>query len=50
MTLNGKDGNAGDALREADTAMFVSKASGRDRVTLYNEALRSAVSARLAVD
>jgi diguanylate cyclase (GGDEF)-like protein/PAS domain S-box-containing protein len=42
--------DAGDLLREADTAMYVAKAEGRDRLSVYNEDLRAIVSARLAVE
>lgn len=40
----------GDLLREADTAMYAAKAAGRDRVSMFNEDLRTAVSARLAIE
>ncbi len=39
-----------DLLREADTAMYVAKADGRDRVSVFNEELRAIVTSRLAVE
>ena len=42
--------HAEDLLREADTALFVAKAEGRDRVSVFNEELRSAVTTRLTVE
>ena len=39
-----------DLVREADTAMYVAKADGRDRVVVYNNELRAAVSTRLEVE
>jgi diguanylate cyclase (GGDEF)-like protein/PAS domain S-box-containing protein len=41
---------AGDLLREADTAMYEAKTQGRDRVSLFNEDLRTAVAARMGVE
>jgi diguanylate cyclase (GGDEF)-like protein/PAS domain S-box-containing protein len=42
--------DAGVLLREADTAMYVAKAEGRDRVSVYNEDLRAIITSRLAVE
>jgi diguanylate cyclase (GGDEF)-like protein/PAS domain S-box-containing protein len=39
-----------DLVREADTAMYVAKAEGRDRVSLFNEDLRAAVTTRLQIE
>jgi EAL domain-containing protein (putative c-di-GMP-specific phosphodiesterase class I) len=41
---------ADDALREADTAMFVAKNQGRDQVTLFSEDLRTVVTSRLHLE
>ena len=45
-----KDSSPDDLLREADTALYVAKAEGRDRVMVYNGELRAAVSTRLAIE
>ncbi len=45
----GSDG-ADDLLREADTAMYVAKSQGRDRLYLFNEELRAAVTSRLLIE
>ena len=39
-----------DLIREADTAMYVAKADGRDRMSVFNEELRAAVTHRLAIE
>ena len=39
-----------DVLRDADAAMYAAKNSGRDRVAVFNEALRDAASERLALE
>ncbi len=39
-----------DLIREADTAMYVAKAEGRDRVSVFNEDLRAIVTSRLALE
>jgi diguanylate cyclase (GGDEF)-like protein/PAS domain S-box-containing protein len=41
---------ARDLLREADTAVFVAKGEGRDRVAVFNDDLRAAVTTRLKLE
>jgi diguanylate cyclase (GGDEF)-like protein/PAS domain S-box-containing protein len=41
---------ADQLVLEADTAMYAAKAGGRDRVMLFNEELRTAVTSRLALE
>ncbi len=42
--------DANDILREADTAMYVAKANGRDGVSVFDEALREAIDERLRIE
>ncbi len=42
--------DAADLVREADSAMYAAKGAGRDRASVFNEDLRAAVTARLAVE
>jgi diguanylate cyclase (GGDEF)-like protein/PAS domain S-box-containing protein len=50
VAIAAEDVDAGDVLREADTAMYAAKDQGRDRVAMFNEDLRTVVSTRLAVE
>jgi diguanylate cyclase (GGDEF)-like protein/PAS domain S-box-containing protein len=43
-------GDAGDLVREADTAMYFAKEQGRDRLSVFTEDLRTAVSSRLSIE
>ncbi len=42
--------DANDLLREADTAMYVAKANGRDGVSVFDEKLRSSIDERLRIE
>ncbi|MBK6855719.1 MAG: EAL domain-containing protein [Microthrixaceae bacterium] len=42
--------DANDLIREADTAMYVAKANGRDGVSVFDEALRLEVDDRLRIE
>lgn len=42
--------DANDLIREADTAMYAAKASGRDGVSVFDERLRAAIGERLRIE
>jgi diguanylate cyclase (GGDEF)-like protein/PAS domain S-box-containing protein len=42
--------DANDLLREADTAMYVAKANGRDGVSVFDEKLRAEIDERLRIE
>jgi diguanylate cyclase (GGDEF)-like protein/PAS domain S-box-containing protein len=48
VTRRGAD--ADTLLAEADTALYVAKADGRDRYSLFNDELRAAVTERLRIE
>ena len=45
-----KASTSDDLVREADTAMYLAKSEGRDRVMVFNEDLRAVVTARLILE
>ena len=50
VAVSSASSDADDLVREADTAMYVAKDDGRDRVSLFNEELRAAVTSRLSIE
>ena len=50
VAVSRADSQPADLLREADTAMYAAKDDGRDRVAVFNDELRGAVAARLAIE
>ena len=50
VAVSSSGSDADDLMREADTAMYVAKGEGRDRVSVYNEDLRAAVTARFVME
>ncbi|MEI7779077.1 MAG: EAL domain-containing protein [Actinomycetes bacterium] len=50
VTVSALESTSGDLLREADTALFVAKDEGRDRVAAFNSNLKLALTERLQVE
>lgn len=50
VSVAGPDSQVDDLVREADTAMYVAKGEGRDRVALFSEGLRAELTARMSVE
>ncbi len=50
VAMASDSGDAGDLIREADTAMYTAKEDGGDRLEVFNEGLRAEITARLAVE
>ena len=50
VSLSSDRSEPGDMVREGDTAMYVAKRAGGDRVAVFNEELRDAVTARLTLE
>lgn len=46
----GADANPDDLIREADTALYIAKGEGRDRVAVFNDELRAVVTSRLVIE
>jgi diguanylate cyclase (GGDEF)-like protein len=45
----GQGSDAHDLIREADTAMFVAKSAGRDRIAVFDDALQEATQQRFVI-
>jgi diguanylate cyclase (GGDEF)-like protein/PAS domain S-box-containing protein len=50
VTVSSPTSETDDLIREADTALYVAKGEGRDRVSVFNEDLRAEVSNRLQTE
>ena len=50
VALSADGSVADDLVRDADTAMYLAKSQGRDRVTVFNDDLRVAATFRLATE
>ncbi len=50
VAVSTTDTVADDLIREADTALYVAKAEGRDRVSVFNERLRAEATDRLRLE
>ena len=50
VAVSAADSTPEDLIREADTAMYVAKADGRDRVAVFNQDVAVAVNARMELE
>lgn len=50
IAVSGDDTTSEDLLREADTALYLAKANGRNRFAVYNEELRGDVTERVRLE
>jgi diguanylate cyclase (GGDEF)-like protein/PAS domain S-box-containing protein len=50
VAISRPSSEAGDLVREADTAMYSAKGAGRDRVSSFNEDLRVSIATRMTVE
>jgi diguanylate cyclase (GGDEF)-like protein/PAS domain S-box-containing protein len=50
VAVSGEESAPEDLIREADTAMYVAKAEGRDRVAVFDQEVAVAVTARMELE